>query len=248
MRPLLVLALLSSLLGAAASPLRADWLVLIGGKRIATEGPWSLKGDLLTVHETSGRILTVATSTVDADACLKANGGALHVQVVPTAPAPGSPLTKPRIDPAPSGAPAPRNPATVPGRTALPDRLGAVAAGAPPAKPAAAAAGAATAGAPASGQPTPGAPAPGAPAPGAPAAGAPAAPTAPGAPVAAAAPKAKTPEERAAAQKLAAKQAQMKRDQRRQQIVAGCARMFVVDKAGFDRCVQTQTQAQAHAP
>ena len=180
MRPLLVLALLSALLGAAASPLRADWLILVGGKKIATEGPWSLKGDLLTVHETSGRILTVATSTVDAAACLKANAGNLHVQVIPTAPPPGSPLAKPRIAPA-SPAPAPPNSAADPGRAA---------------RPAAA-------------------------------------------PVA----KAKAPEEHAAARKLSARQAQLLRDQRHQQIMDGCARMFVVDRAGYERCVQAQTQA-----
>ena len=208
MRPLLVLALLSALLGAAASPLRADWLVLVGGKKIATEGPWSLKGDLLTVHETSGRILTVATSTVDAASCLKANAGSLHVQVIPTAPAPGSPLTKPRIAPAVSPAPVPPSPAADPGRAARP---GADASSHPAAKPAAA-----------------------------PAAGAPAGPAVPAAPVA----KAKAQEEQAAAtRKLSARQAQLLRDQRRQQIVDGCARMFVVDRAGYDRCVQTQTQA-----
>jgi hypothetical protein len=208
MRPLLVLALLSALLGAAASPLRADWLILVGGKKIATEGPWSLKGDLLTVHETSGRILTVATSTVDAAACLKANAGNLHIQVIPIAPAPGSPLSKPRIAPAASPAPAPAVPAADAGRAARP---AADASSHPAAKPAAA------------------------PAAGAPAAGAPAA----AGPVA----KAKAPEEQAAAHKLSARQAQLLRDQRHQQIVDGCARMFVVDRAGYDRCVQTQTQA-----
>ena len=208
MRPLLVLALLSALLGAAASPLRADWLILVGGKKIATEGPWSLKGDLLTVHETSGRILTVATSTVDAAACLKANAGSLHVQVIPTAPPPGSPLAKPRIAPA-SPAPAPPNSVADPGHAARP---GADASSHPAARP-----------------------------PTAPAAGAPAAPPALVA-------KAKAPDEQAAARKLSARQAQLLRDQRRQQIVDGCARMFVVDRTGYERCVQTQTQAAPPPP
>jgi hypothetical protein len=210
MRPLLVLALLSALLGAAASPLRADWLILVGGKRIATEGPWSLKGDLLTVHETSGRILTVATSTVDAAACLKANAGSLHVQVIPTAPPPGSPLAKPRIAPAsPALVPVPPSSVADPGHAA---RTGADASNHPAAKP-----------------------------PTAPAAGAAAAP-----PALVAKPKAH--EEQAAARKLSARQAQLLRDQRRKQIVDGCARMFVVDRAGYERCVQTQTQAAPPPP
>ena len=50
-----------------------------------------------------------------------------------------------------------------------------------------------------------------------------------------------------AARKLSARQAQLLRDQRRQQIVDSCARMFVVDRAGYERCVQTQAQA-APAP
>jgi hypothetical protein len=208
MRPLLVLALLSALLGAAASPLRADWLILVGGKRIATEGPWSLKGDLLTVHETSGRILTVATSTVDAAACLKANAGSLHVQVIPTALPPGSPLAKPRIAPA-SPAPVPPSSVADPGRAARPV---ADASSHPAARPATA-----------------------------PAARAPAAPAAPVA-------KAKAADEQAAARKLSARQAQLLRDQRRQQIVDGCARMFVVDRAGYERCIQTQTQAAPPPP
>ena len=100
MKPALPAVLLLALLGGAVALPRAaaaSWLVLVGGKRIQTEGAWTLKGDLLTVHETTGRILTVATSTVDAAACRKLNDASLRIEAVPVAPLSGAVVTLPPI-------------------------------------------------------------------------------------------------------------------------------------------------------
>ncbi|MBV8199865.1 MAG: hypothetical protein JOZ15_04500, partial [Acidobacteria bacterium] len=93
MRPALPAVLLLVVLGASLPAAEAEWLVLVGGKKIQTEGAWSLKGDLLTVHEITGRIVTVSTSTVDAEACLKLNGGSLRIDAVATPPPPGAPVS-----------------------------------------------------------------------------------------------------------------------------------------------------------
>jgi hypothetical protein len=214
MRSALPAALLLVVLGTAL-PAEAEWLVLVGGKKIQTEGPWTLKGDLLTVHETTGRILTVATNTVDAAACLKVNGGSLRIEAIATPAPPGAPVTKPEVAPV-------TKPETAPASAAGPPRGDAAA---KPAKGKAPAKGAA-----ASAQATPTAPA----ASGTPAAGA-AAPT----PGPAAAPAGA---DRVAAAKQA-KQAQLQRELRHKQIVDGCATMFIVDRAGFQHCVDVQTKA-----
>ncbi|HYL05485.1 MAG TPA: hypothetical protein VE075_05570 [Thermoanaerobaculia bacterium] len=192
MRPALSAALLLAVLGTALPAAEAEWLVLVGGKKIQTEGPWTLKGDLLTVHETTGRILTVGTSTVDAAACLKLNGGALRIESITTAPPPGAPVTKPDLAPAAST-----------GGTAKP---------APP-----------KAHVP----------------------NGPSAPNGPNGPNKGAAPAAAPPPaggDRVAAAKQA-KQARLQRELRYKQIVDGCARMFVVDRVGFQHCVDSQTKA-----
>jgi hypothetical protein len=195
-RSVLFLALLG--IAAATSPAAADWLVLVGGKRIRTEGPWTLKGDLLTVHDTSGRIIAVATHIVDAQACLAANRGILHIQAVPGALPQGTPLSRPRIAAAPAGDPASPTGLAKPASPAAPVADAPPAASAAPAPPATAAIGAVT-----------------------------------GAGKAAEA-------DRAAAAKRA-KQAQLLRELRYRQIVDGCSRMFAVDRAGFQRCLQIQT-------
>ncbi len=100
MKPAVPSVLLLALLGGVVALPRAaaaSWLVLVGGKRIQTEGAWTLKGDLLTVHETTGRILTVATSTVDAAACRKLNDASLRIEAVPVAPLSGAVVTLPSI-------------------------------------------------------------------------------------------------------------------------------------------------------
>jgi hypothetical protein len=64
------LMLLSVLVCTAAS---ADWLLLRGGKKIETTGPWVTRGTVVTVHETSGRTQTLMLSIIDYDATFKAN-------------------------------------------------------------------------------------------------------------------------------------------------------------------------------
>jgi hypothetical protein len=210
MRHALSVALFLAVLGAAAPAARAEWLVLVGGKRIETEGPWTLKGDLLTVHETSGRILSVGTSTVDTAACLKANGGSLRIEAVSVPPPPGAPVVKPEVI-SPSARPTHRTSRQPPART------GSAGSTAGPAGTADTAAAKAPAAAGAAGAATD-------PAVSATAAGKP--------------PR----DDRLTAAKLA-RQARLERELRYQQIVDGCARMFIVDRAGFRRCVDAQTKA-----
>jgi hypothetical protein len=69
-RACLVSVLLSILAGSTGS---ADWLVLRGGKQIETEGPWALKGNLLSIREPGGRPKTILLSIIDYDATLHAN-------------------------------------------------------------------------------------------------------------------------------------------------------------------------------
>jgi hypothetical protein len=209
MRSALPAALLLAVLGTAL-PAEAEWLVLVGGKKIQTEGPWTLKGDLLTVHEVTGRILTVGTNTVDAAACLKVNGANLRIEAIATPPPPGAPVTKPETAPASAAGPPRGDAAAKPAK------------GKAPAKGAAAGA-----------QATP-------PAAGAPATSASGAATPTSGPAAAAASA-----DRIAAAKQA-KQAQLQRELRYKQIVDGCSTMFVVDRVGFQHCVDVQTKASPH--
>jgi hypothetical protein len=204
MRPALsaapLLAVLT-VLGSSLPAAEAEWLVLVGGKKIQTEGPWSLKGDLLTVHETTGRILTVGTNTVDAAACLKLNGGSLRIEAIAVAPPPGAPVSKPEVaPPPPAGATTTVKPAKGHGPNAQ-----------------------APASAPAAGTAAPGS----------------------GAAATAAAPAGI---DAAAAARKQARQAQLQRELRYKQIVDGCAHMFVVDRAGFQRCVDAQTKASPPPP
>src|SRR5579864_1867865 len=144
MRPALSAAILLATLGAAVPAAEAEWLVLVGGKKIQTEGAWTLKGDLLTVHETTGRILTVGTSTVDAAACLRLNGGSLRIESVSTPPPPGAPVARPDIAPAAPAAPAAASAAAAAARPATATAKGRIAKaprkGAPSPTPAATAA------------------------------------------------------------------------------------------------------------
>jgi hypothetical protein len=51
----------------------ADALVLRGGKKIETSGPWITRGNIVTVHEITGRAQTLILSIIDFEATLKAN-------------------------------------------------------------------------------------------------------------------------------------------------------------------------------
>jgi hypothetical protein len=220
-------ALLAVLLGAGPPPAAAEWLILQGGKKIETEGPWSLKGDLLTVHETTGRILTVAVTTVDAAACLKRNAGKLRIQAsaaelpngimprgrqiwpapAPNPAVPGSAILSEAIAGNVAAAPgeASPTPSGAGSRSGTATRTGAAASGG-----AQAAAGTRAGAAAAAGQGTGGGP-----------------------------PQSAAPADDVKARKQA-RQAQMERDLRYHRIVEGCARMFIIDRAGFQRCVQAQ--------
>jgi hypothetical protein len=196
---------------------RADWLILNGGKKIETDGPWQLKGDLLTVHEATGRTTTVSVNIVDAAACLRVNSGKLRIETLPVPLRAGTSVPYRRV-----WSSATPNPAisTSPALTAL--RAAAITAGgAPPAAAAPAAAAARAANTPRA----------------APAVSASAAAPA----VSQASPTADSADQ-VKARKLAA-QAQMQREKRYLAVVDSCEHQFVNDQPGFQRCVQAQLAA-----
>jgi hypothetical protein len=244
MRHALSVAFLFAVLGAAAPAAWAEWLVLAGGKRIETEGPWTLKGDLLTVHETSGRILTVGTSTVDTAACLKANGGSLRIEAISVAPPPGAPIVKPEIVSPTARPPRARRATGNAGSSAssgTPGNSGTLGTPGNPGTPGARSGSATDTAGAASGTAKP----PATPGGGATAASSTAKPPATsgagaGRSPAAAGTAAGTAASTAAKQ---SQQAQLQRELRYKQIVDGCARMFIVDRAGFQRCIDAQTKA-----
>lgn len=51
----------------------ADWMVLRGGKRIETAGPWKVRDNLIVVHEATGRTQALTFEIVDFPATLQAN-------------------------------------------------------------------------------------------------------------------------------------------------------------------------------
>jgi hypothetical protein len=69
-RAIFLSVLLSAVLCANAW---ADALVLRGGKKIETAGPWVTRGNIVTIHEITGRAQTLILSIIDFDATLKAN-------------------------------------------------------------------------------------------------------------------------------------------------------------------------------
>jgi hypothetical protein len=72
-------------LSFVAGSASADWVVLRGGKKIETAGPWVMREGLLVVHEPSGRAQALTLATLDYDLTLKAN-----VRTAKTAAEPGA--------------------------------------------------------------------------------------------------------------------------------------------------------------
>jgi hypothetical protein len=187
---------LAVLLGAGAGlPAHAEVLILTGGKKIQTEGPWVLKGDLLTVHEVSGKTTTVSTSIVDSAACKRINGDNLRITTIPVADG-VTPMSGRQIWPVRSNAPPPTANRAIP-----------VPGGAGGAVPSAANS----------------------------AAAAPHATAATGS-AASQDPKART----------LTSQQRLRREAAYQRIVAGCTQMFVLDRDGFQHCVDTQMAVLDH--
>src|ERR1700753_178685 len=89
----------------AARPATAEWLVLQGGRRIQTDGPWQLNGDLLTVHNSGGRVSAVAAASIDAASCLRINS-TLRIVTSPHAMGKGEPTVVRQIWPQPLPHPA----------------------------------------------------------------------------------------------------------------------------------------------
>jgi len=64
-------------LGAAALPVRADWLVTRDGGRVETKGTWQLKGKLVVfTRAADGGLASLRASEVDLDASAKATADA----------------------------------------------------------------------------------------------------------------------------------------------------------------------------
>jgi hypothetical protein len=182
------IAALVAIVTLASRPGAAEWLVLQGGRRIQTEGPWQLNGDLLTVHEPSGRVLAVAAASIDAASCLRTNS-TLRIVTSPHAMGKGEPTVVRQIWPQPL--PNPAIPASPENRSLAAESV--IPTGAPlPAK-----------------SPSP---------------------------------RLAEPTDASPAARQRARQAEMHRELEYRQILDGCARMFVLDRAGFKRCVVAQTQ------
>jgi hypothetical protein len=223
-------------LSIGALPANADWLVLKGGKKIQTDGVWVLKGDLLTVHDLNGRIISISTTIVDSAACLRLNGNKLNIhEIKVTRPQGAAPVA-----PSPLLARATPNPA-LPRSASMPS---VAAPGLPP--PAAAAARVSStrpAATNAGGAAKPATATPAATT----TATTPATATATAAAVTNTTGAAITTDEELKARKMAA-QARLRREAADRRIVDDCALLYPLDQAAFQSCVATQRRAAATPP
>ena len=75
-RPLRSLLLVATAVASFAVPASADWLILRGGKRIETKGPWiEHANNTVSFTETDGHRSSVLMSLIDNAATRQANGG-----------------------------------------------------------------------------------------------------------------------------------------------------------------------------
>ena len=73
-RPLRSLLLVAMAIALSALPASADWLILRGGKRIETRGPWiEHANNTVTFTEADGHRSSVLLNLVDSAATRKAN-------------------------------------------------------------------------------------------------------------------------------------------------------------------------------
>jgi hypothetical protein len=77
------------ILGTAALPARADWLVTRDGGRVETKGTWQMKGKLVVfTRAADGALASLRASEVDLDASAKATADAKVKTEAPPAPEP----------------------------------------------------------------------------------------------------------------------------------------------------------------
>lgn len=77
------------ILGAAALPARADWLVTRDGGRVETKGTWQIKGKLVVfTRAADGALASLRASEVDLDASAKATADAKVKAEAPPPPEP----------------------------------------------------------------------------------------------------------------------------------------------------------------
>lgn len=60
--------ILTALVSASSSPLRADWLVLVDGARVETRGPWQVRGRMVTFTDAKGTFSSLRVDEVDLEA------------------------------------------------------------------------------------------------------------------------------------------------------------------------------------
>lgn len=60
----------------AAAPAAADWLVMVDGTRVETDGPWSQRGKLVVFTDTSGNFVSLRLDDVDLEASREATEAA----------------------------------------------------------------------------------------------------------------------------------------------------------------------------
>lgn len=77
----LVLAMAAALVvGTAAGPAAADWLVTKEGAKVETQGPWKVKGKLVVFKTADGKLASLRLADVDLDASRNATEEAVAAQ------------------------------------------------------------------------------------------------------------------------------------------------------------------------
>ncbi|MDX1645396.1 MAG: hypothetical protein R3244_13665 [Thermoanaerobaculia bacterium] len=78
----------------AAAPAGADWLVMVDGTRVETDGPWNQRGKVVVFTDTSGQLVSLRLADVDLEASREATAAAEVAARQP--PVPAQPVSPPR--------------------------------------------------------------------------------------------------------------------------------------------------------
>ncbi len=76
------LAVATVCLWTVAAPAWADWLVLQGGERLETRGPWQQRGKIVVFSRADGTLASLRVTEVDLEASRKATEESLHPKPV----------------------------------------------------------------------------------------------------------------------------------------------------------------------
>lgn len=91
------LAVLAALLGLAALPAGADWLVTRQGGRVETRGPWEVKGKLVVFRTMDNTLSSLRLAEVDLEASRKATEEAVRARSEAAAAPAKPPVKKPSV-------------------------------------------------------------------------------------------------------------------------------------------------------